>query len=722
MAKLNAKQKLKMLTTDEKILLLSGTDALEAVKLSHYDIYGIKMADGPNGVKTKDGNAICFMNTCLMACSWDDEICRNIGRMLGNEAVRNGVDMLLAPAMNIKRTPLDGRNFEYYSEDPYLTGRLASEYVKGIKETSVLVCAKHFACNNQETNRFVQDSIIDEDTMRNIYLRAFEMLLLSVDVDSIMASYNKVNGEYACEHKHLLKDILRDEWCYDGVVMSDWCAVSDIVNALQNGLDLEMPGNAHNSFEKIKTALQEQRLTEDDLNEKATRLLALYDHKPTNGKVDEVDVEQLVQMTGESFVLLKNDAILPLHRHDKILLIGNAKTPKIQGGGCALLKTNFVCTPYDEICGYASVCDNVDGYDVSAMEDRLSEYDKIIVFLTLSDDCDSEAYDKHDLAFPQEQVTAIEEIYRRNKNIVAVLSNGSAVDVCFDGQVRGILETYYAGSYGARGLARVLYGEITPSGKLMESFPMQLSDIPSPLGDEKQLNVVYSEREFVGYRYYTSYNVATKYPFGFGLSYCDFKIDTIQVTQADAYDFTVDFEVENLSDCFDGKEIVQIYLKSHNRFEPKMRLVAYAVARLKKGEKKQYSLTIDKRDLMHYVGGKKRFYEGTYSLCVATSSANVVYEQKFTLQETQEGPITKETQLGRVLSDARYRPVVLENMQSVINFWAYGTKKAEGNFENEKFLKESIYSMPFRAFAYFDEQLFDDKKMNALIEQLNQIK
>jgi beta-glucosidase len=255
----------------------------------------------------------------------------------------------------------------------------------------------------------------------------------------------------------------------------------------------------------------------------------------------------------------------------------------------------------------------------------------------------------------------------------------------------------------------------------MESFPMQLADIPGKITTGNHLNVVYSEREFVGYRYYTSYNVATRYPFGFGLSYCDFKIDAIEIEQTGAYDFTIHFDVENLSDRFDGKEVVQIYLKSHNRFEPKMRLIDYQLARLKKGEKQHYSISIHPRELMHYIGGKKRFFEGAYSLCVATSSEDVIYEQVFTLQEEKSGKITKETQLGRVLGEARYRPIILETMQSVINFWAYGTKKAEKNFENEKFLKESIYSMPFRAFAYFDEQLFDDKKMNALIDRLNQI-
>ena len=715
------KQKLNSMTMDEKISLLTGVGSLEAVKIPEQDLQGICMADGPHGVKTKDGDAICFMNTSLMASSWDGEICRTIGEMLGNEAVRCGRDMLLSPAINIKRTPLTGRNFEYYSEDPYLTGVLATEYIKGIKETGVLVCAKHFACNNQETNRFVQDSILDDDTLRNIYLRAFEILVSNTEVDSIMASYNRINGEYACENKYLLKDILRDEWKYDGVVLSDWCAVSDIVNALVNGLDLEMPGNAHNSLEKIKKALDDQVLTERDIEEKATRLLTLYNKKLGKKNWNHVDTEKVVQMTGESFVLLKNEGVLPLDKKEKILLVGNAKTPRIQGGGCALLKTNYVTTPYEEIGRYASICDNVVGYDLTEIEGRLHSYDKIIVFLTLTDEGDSEAYDKKDLSFPEEQMAAIERICRYNKNVITVLSNGSAVDLSFETQVRGILEMYYAGGFGGRALAKVLYGEITPSGKLTETFPLQLTDIPGYRKDPTNKNVFYAEREFVGYRYYTSYNIPTRYPFGFGLSYCDFKIDAIQIKQMDAYKFKIEFDVENLSKRFDGKEIVQIYLKSHNRFEPKMQLIAHAVARVKKGEKQHYTLAIEEDVLMRYMGGKKHFYEGTYSLCVATSSEHVVYEETFDLVVSKKEPITKETQLGFVLNDKKYRPLVLDKMQDIINYWAYGNSKADKCFETERFLKESVYSMPIRAFSYFDEALFDDKKMNELIKALNAI-
>lgn len=721
MAKRETDEKLKNITTDEKTSLLTGSGAFDALRLPERGLNGLKMSDGPNGVKTQNGDAVCFMNTCLMACSWDGDICRTVGEMIGDESSRCGVDVLLAPAMNIKRSPLSGRNFEYYSEDPYLTGTLAAEYVKGIRQTGVGVCLKHFACNNQETYRFVQDSIVDEDTMRNIYLRAFEILLSKTDTDAIMASYNKINGVYSCENAYLLKDILRKEWGYNGVIISDWCAVKDVVTALQNGLDLEMPGNLHNSKEKIKAAVEENVISVTEIDEKTERLLNLYKNVQNKKESSGIDTERLVKITGESFVLLKNDGILPFSKKDKILLIGNAKKPRIQGGGCAQLKTNYILTPYDEISRYADVCDDIEGYDISKVKDRLSSYDKIVVFLSLADDCDSEAFDKRNISFPAEQTRAIEEIVRCNENVVAVLTNGSAVDVCFENQVRGILETYYSGSYGGRAIAKTLYGEITPSGKLTESFPIKLSDVPSYGNLQTGTYVAYSEREFVGYRYYTTYGVPVRYPFGFGLSYCEFAIDGINIARSGDYEFEVKFDVTNKSECFDGKEVVQIYLKSNNRFEPHMQLIAYRTAKLSKGEKRHYEILLDETSFSRYVGGKKRLYEGEYTICIATSSEHVLYEETFTLCKKQEKTINKDTLLGRVLCDAKYRSLVLKNMQAVINVWAYGKPETENNFEKERFLKESVYGMPFRAFTYFDEKLFDDRKMNELIDELNEI-
>jgi beta-glucosidase len=249
---MDKKSKLKELTIEEKLTLLTGAGAMSAVDLPNRGLDGVWMADGPCGVKTQDGNAVCFMNTGLMAASWDREICYEIGAMIGDEATRCGVDLMLIPAINIKRSPLAGRNFEYYSEDPYLTGTLAAEYVNGLKAQGAITCVKHFACNNQESYRWSQNSILDDDTLRNIYLKAFEIVIKNTQVDSVMAAYNLINGEYACQNKYLLTDILRGEWNFNGVVMSDWCAAADVVQSVKNGMDLEMPGNVRNSLQKLK--------------------------------------------------------------------------------------------------------------------------------------------------------------------------------------------------------------------------------------------------------------------------------------------------------------------------------------------------------------------------------------------------------------------------------------------------------------------------------------
>jgi beta-glucosidase len=431
--------KLKELTIEEKLTLLTGASAMSAVDLPNRGLEGVWMADGPCGVKTKDGNAVCFMNTGLMAASWDREICYEIGAMIGDEATRCGVDLMLIPAINIKRNPLAGRNFEYYSEDPYLTGTLAAEYVNGLKAQGAITCVKHFACNNQESYRWSQNSILDDDTLRNIYLKAFEIVIKNTQVDSVMAAYNLINGEYACQNKYLLTDILRGEWNFNGVVMSDWCAATDVVQSVKNGMDLEMPGNLHNSLPKLKKAYETGELSIERIDEAVERLLALQEKKPQKrlGAPISVDIEKLVKMTAESFVLLKNDGVLPLVKSEKLLLVGTAKDPRIQGGGCAKLKTNFVTLPYEEIKKYATDCDNIDGYNVSGVNG--TTYDKIIVFLTLPEDCDSEAFDRTTMAFPQEQLSAIAKLKEQNENIVVVLQNGSAVEIPFETDVKGIL-------------------------------------------------------------------------------------------------------------------------------------------------------------------------------------------------------------------------------------------------------------------------------------------
>ncbi|MBQ7879994.1 MAG: glycoside hydrolase family 3 protein, partial [Clostridia bacterium] len=679
--------------------------------------------DGPCGVKTKTGNAVCFMNTCLMASSWDKEICYEIGSMIGDEALRCEVDLMLIPAINIKRNPLAGRNFEYYSEDPYLTGTLASEYVNGLKSQGAITCVKHFDCNNQESMLWTQNSIVDDDTLRNIYLKAFEIVIKNTEVDSVMTAYNLVNGVYACEHKYLLTDILRGEWGFDGVVMSDWCAAANLVESVKNGMDLEMPGNAANSLPKLKKAYETGELTEERIDEAVLRLLNLQAKRPQKkaGAPISVDLDKLVKMTAESFVLLKNDGALPLKKEEKILLVGTAKAPRIQGGGCAKLKTNFVTLPYDEIKKYAGVCDNIDGYAVTESGVNFKAYDKIVVFLTLPDDCDSEAFDRTGMRYPKEQLAAIETIKKYNENIVVVLQNGSAVELPFEKDVKGILETYYAGSYGAVALAKALYGEISPSGRLAESFPVSYDDVPCKDQFGYKTDVVYKEKEFVGYRYYATYGVTPRYPFGFGLSYNGFDWSNICVTRVGEYAFEIELDVENLSKTLAGKETVQIYLESESKFEPKRELIAFQTVRLEKGEKKRVKITLDKSAFERYRGGNKTTVDGNYAICVSRNSEATIESQTFAFQREEPLQFNEQTLVGKLLSDPRYRKKTLEYMQEVINLWAYDDIHTQKNFEDEVFLKSSVYNMPLRAFPYFAPELFNDGTMYELIEELKKI-
>lgn len=714
---------LQALTLDEKLKILTGDGSLSTMSIPSGGIRGIRMADGPNGVKTDDGRNLCVMSMGLMASSWDRETCYEIGRILGTEAVESEIDMILAPAINVKRNPLAGRNFEYYSEDPVLTGALATEYVKGIKSEGVLVCLKHFACNNQEFRRWSQNSIVDDDTLRNLYLKAFEIIIRNTKADAVMAAYNRVNGIYACENRYLLTDILRKEWKFDGVVMSDWCAINQCVESYQNGLDLEMPGNAHNTVPKLRAAVEKGELTETEIDQKAKRILTLSVDAAEGRREarSPIDVEKLIRMTGESFVLLKNDEVLPFGRRDRVLLIGTAKEPRIQGGGCAKMKTNTVKNPFEEIAKYAAVCDCIEGYDFTGSEENLRDYDKIVVFLALPEDCDSEAFDRRDLFFPAKQTALLKKIRQYNENIITVLQNGSAVDLSFENDVKGILETYYAGSYGACALADVMYGKINPSGKLAETFPMNYSDVPSHDSFGLAKDVIYSEKEFVGYRYYATYGVKPRYPFGYGLSYCQFILDDAKFERMGEYDFEISCNVTNSSAQFGGKETVQIYLKSQNPFEPKLQLLDFATVRLDVGETKHCTIRLKRAHFEYYISGNRIARAGCYSICIATSSEDIVSEQTFNFGCEERMEINENTLIGMLLSDDRYRDITLAHMRRIINFWAYGKFETDEDIETNVFLKNSVYNMPIRSFTYFATQEFDDESMSSFLTELKRI-
>ncbi len=714
---MDAKQILKSLSIEKKLGLLTGYDNFSALKINDEPL--IRMADGPNGVKTADGDSLCFPNTCLMASSFDKELCFEIGKMLGIEARRHGVNLLLAPNVNIKRNPLAGRNFESYSEDPFVTGALALEFIKGIKSKKVGACIKHYACNNQEHLRWIQNSVIDDDTLRNVYLKAFEMVINGTDVDFVMTAYNKVNGKQCCENEYLLKTILRDEWGYKGAVVSDWASIGDVVQALKNGLDIEMPCNYELTYPKLYKAYASGELTEQEIDEKLTRLIEFYNgiSHDTNFN-EEIDEQKLRKFTGESFILLKNDGVLPLKSDEKVLIVGSsAENPRIQGGGCANIKTKTILRATDEIMKQTVNAEYVSDYELCGITaSDLKSYDKIVVFLSLDFGSDSEAYDRTDLSFPIQQITAVKKIAKHNPNVIAVLSNGSAVDLSFDKYTKAVLETYYAGSLGAGAIADVLYGKTTPSGKLAETFPLSVSDVPSynfACGED----VNYAEREFVGYRYYTTYGVKTKYPFGYGLSYCKFNIDNVKI-DGSGYDYEVSFDITNNSK-YDGKETVQIYLGDESRFAPKKQLIEFITTRVKAGEKKSCKAKIGASSFSRYLNGTKKLLVGKFKIIVATSSEHEIFSKDIELNKDSFAPISRETLIGELMKVDRYREIAKKYLLKAINLWAFGDENSDKNFEDDEFLRNHAYGMPIRGIAYFSLGKLTDETIKQLILELN---
>ena len=718
---MDVESRVKKLSLEQKLTLLTGFNAVCAGNKEYEGVGFVKMADGPYGVKTSDGNAVCFPNTCLMASSWDENVCREIGELLGGECDRLGEDLLLSPAVNIKRNPLCGRNFEYYSEDPLLTGKLAVAYVQGLKKSGTLVCAKHFAANNQETLRWTQNSVVDDDTLRNVYLKAFEILVKEGKVDSIMAAYNKLNGDFCTQNEYLLKDILRDEWGFDGVIMSDWCAISDVAMAFKNGLDLEMPENRAVTIPELKKALADGVISESEIDQKVGRIIALNDKVKKRALSSEVkvDFDRLKKITGEAFVLLKNQGALPIKRTEKVLVVGRAaKEPRIQGGGCAKLKTNYCLKPLDQMQKY-SACDYCD-YDLADLGAKISDYDKIVVFLSLPDDCDSEAFDRAYFGFPKEQVQAVEKLSQQSDKVVVVLSNGSAVDLSFAHSVNAILETYYAGSVFGGAVADVIFGETVPCGKLAETFPISYNDVPSNEAfADGRTDVVYSERQFVGYRYYESFDKACAYPFGFGLSYADISVNDVSVESAGDYNFSVKFKLKNLSD-YGGKQTVQIYLKSSDKFLPKMQLIAFKSYRVDKHSELACEILLNGENFTYYAGGVKRRYTGYFDIVVATSVKDVAFRERVDLKNDQL-ELNKDLPIGVLLSDDRYRSATLERLRGYINIWAYGDKNAKQDFEEDVFLRNHVNNMPLRALTYFSYGEFGYSQIDEFIEELNKL-
>ena len=600
-------------------------------------IPAIVLADGPAGLRIdpiREGDSATYYCThfpigTLLASTWNQDLVEEVGKSIGNEVLEYGADVLLAPALNIHRNPLCGRNFEYYSEDPLVSGKIAAAYVRGIQSNGVGTSIKHFAANNQEYHRMSNSSEADERTLREIYFPAFETAVKKAQPYTFMCSYNQINGTFASENKWLLTDVLRNDWGFEGYVMSDWGAVNDRVKGLEAGLDLEMPGSNGTNDALIMEAVKNGTLKEEVLDQAVERILNIIykyaDHRAPQEFTMEKDHEEARRIAEESMVLLKNaDQILPLKTSEKVAFVGGfAKKPRFQGGGsshinCFKITNALEAVPADAQVIYAEGFPaDKDLYDEKLASEALQAAkaaDKVVIFAGLPDSFESEGYDRSHMRLPECQNRLIAEILEVQPNTVIVLHNGSPVEMPWINNVKGILEAYLGGQAGGAAVANILYGIVNPSGKLAETIPVKLADNPSYLNFGGGDKVEYREGVFVGYRYYDTKQMEVAYPFGYGLTYSDTCVTEAEVVgevSAES-DIMLKATVKN-NGTVDTDEVVQVYIKDLDSplAVRNYSLCGFKRVSLKAGEEKSVEFTISNKamnivdeDGNRYIAGK----------------------------------------------------------------------------------------------------------------------
>ncbi|HIU52247.1 MAG TPA: glycoside hydrolase family 3 C-terminal domain-containing protein [Candidatus Merdicola faecigallinarum] len=652
---------IKKMSLEEKAELCVGADYWSSKSFEKYGIPKIRMSDGPHGLRvqrTKADNlginesevSTCFPASSTLGNSWNKEMAYQLGKALGEEARQEEVNIVLGPAVNIKRSPLCGRNFEYFSEDPYLTGILGTEYVKGLQDQNVGACVKHFAVNNQENRRRTIDAIIDERTLREIYLKAFETILEEAKPWSIMSAYNKVNGQYCSENTHLLEDILRKEWNYQGIVISDWGGENNRVKGIENDHELEMPGGRGSGKEEIIEAVKTGRVSESKLDHIVDRIISIAnrgEHTKESAKYDQEEHHKIAQkMAEESIVLLKNeDNILPI-QDEKIALMGDmAKYPRYQGAGSSTINPYKIENAYDSFKENHIMFDYAKGYERIESENdenlrkeaiEVAKKNKIVViFAGLTENFESEGVDRDNLNIPENQNKLIEEIYKVNKNIIIVLSNGAPIVMPWKDKVKAIITGYLGGEAGAKAMVNCMLGKVNPSGKLAETYPEKLEDTPCYKNyPGTELTVEYQESIYVGYRYYDMNNVKVLFPFGYGLSYTEFEYSNLKVNEQESK-VKVSFAIRNIGKR-KGKEIAQIYLSQEDPtiFKPKKELKEFEKVELEVGEEKQVEIILNKKAFEYFnpETNKWSIEQGKYKILVGKSSRDIVLEKEIFIE------------------------------------------------------------------------------------------
>ena len=692
---------IKKMTLEEKASLCTGASPWSTTPIERLGLPELTVSDGPHGVRrvanVKDLiatslPATCFPTASCMASTWDVDLIYAMGQALAEECIALKVDLVLGPGANMKRTPLGGRNFEYFSEDPYLAGQLAAGFIDGVQSKGVGTSLKHFAANNQEFQRLTISSEIDERTLREIYLPAFETAVKKAKPWTVMCAYNKLNGIHCPENPRLLEDILKDEWGFKGFVVSDWGAVHDRVTSLKSGLDLEMPGPKERRVKDVVEAVRSGALEESVLDEAVNRILGIVfkaAETTKGGSFDTALHHSLARkIAAEGMVLLKNNGILPLKEQKHIAVIGRAaKEAHFQGGGSSHINPTQVDNPFNELqkSSMNAELTYTEGYPADTTFDQslidaavknAQSADVALLYLALPDSKESEGYDRLDLDLTPQQVALIKAVTAVQPMTVVILNNGAPVVMSeWIGNTAAVLEAWMMGQAGGGAIADVLYGKVNPCGRLAETFPLKLVDTPAyinfPGGNGE---VRYGEGIFIGYRYYDAKEVPVQFSFGYGMSYTTFTYKNPKVsavTFKDMDGLTVSVDVTNTGKVA-GKEVVQVYVHDHESglVRPPKELKGFAKVELQPGETKTVILTLDFRAFAYYHPAYQQWIteDGEFDILVGASSADIRCALTVMLQSTLELPciLNRESTLRDWMEDPRGRRVFEPHFQQMV--------------------------------------------------------
>ena len=705
---------IKQMTLAEKAQMMSGKNTWETVDFEKYGIPSMCMSDGPHGLRRQAGAgdhlglnaslpATCFPTAAGVANSWDEELGEKIGEALAEEAVTMGVNVILGPGLNIKRSPLCGRNFEYFSEDPYHAGKMAAAYIRGIQSKGIAACPKHFAANSQELRRMANDSVVDERTFREIYTTGFEIAVKEGKAKSIMSAYNEVNGIYANENKHMLQEILVDEWGFDGFVVSDWGGSNDHALGVKNGSHLEMPGTGKAGMNDIIRAVKNGDLEENILNQRLDELLDVIfaTHQATeDAKGKQFDVEahhNLARKAAEeSIVLLKNeDNILPLNPGTKVAVIGDfAKTPRYQGAGSSLVnptkqpeaildvigKSGLEVTAYEQ--GYIRNKKPNDKLMKAAVE-AARNADVVLFFGGLDEISESEGLDRTHMHMPTAQDTLLNELTTVNSNVIVVLSAGSAIEMPWFQYVKGIVHGYLGGQAGASAMMNVLTGKVNPSGRLNETYPIYYKDTPAyAYYPSKERSSEYRESLYVGYRYYTTVGKTTRFPFGYGLSYTTFEYKDLKVDSEG-----VTFTIENTGNVT-GAEVAQLYIgkRSDTVFRPVRELKGFARVELSPGQQKEVRIPFDDKTFRFYDTQTDTWEieSGVYQIMVGKDAEHMILEDTLEVKGTVDNGDYNKEELPEYFS-GQIREISDETFRIL-----YGREVPDGSWSGEIRINDAV--------------------------------